>query len=68
MNGELDTELDHEVVPYDDPAWGSTDRWELGPWLPAGAKLVPLASLAVPDGERHVQQRRRASPSRGPST
>lgn len=35
------TENQFSPVPYDDPAWGDSDRWELGPWLPEGMVLVP---------------------------
>jgi len=34
--------LREEIVDYDDPAWDSVDRWELGPPIPREAVLVPF--------------------------
>jgi hypothetical protein len=31
--------------PWNQPEWNDSDRWERGPWLPVGAKLVPPGSI-----------------------
>ncbi len=49
MNHDYELEQAEEQVPYDDPRWDRPQgTWELGPWLPPGARLIPPTGRHCP--------------------